>query len=256
MKAIVLAGGKGKRLMSEKSNLPKVLRLINDRPLISYVLENISFIPQKDTFLVVGYKKDMVIDAVEGEYNFVYQPKQLGTGHAVMMAEPMLKEYDGDVLVLYGDMPLFNMQTYKNIIEKHKKSNAGFSILTSITDAPLDYGKVIRNGNGEITDIVEKKDCTFEQLKIKELNVGVYVFNSKLLFESLKYLDNDNKQNEYYLTDVPIIMLKKDIKVESFTIGDTEEIYGVNTLEELELCEKFLNEKIAYKSLNKKSVLI
>lgn len=245
MKAIVLAAGKGKRLLSEKYNIPKVLREANGRPLIKYVLDKTSFIPQKDTYIVVGFKKEIVEETITGDYNFVNQNEQLGTGHAVMVVEPYIGEYDGDVLVAYGDMPLFSENTYEMLIEKHKASNAGCTILTAVVDNPPDYGRVIRDYKGSIVDIVEKRDCSEEQLKINEVNVGMYVFNSRLLFQSLKQVSNSNAQGEYYLTDVPKVMLKNNIKIESVTIDKIYEIYGVNTTADLELCERILAEVAA-----------
>lgn len=240
MKAIVLAAGKGKRLLSEQFNMPKVLRQACGKPLIEHVLNNIRFIPREDTCIVVGYKKEMVIEAVGSEYRYVVQEEQLGTGHAVMMAEECLKEYDGDVLVLYGDMPLLREETYKAILEKHQQSGAGCTLLTAEVNDPPDYGRIIRDAHGAVIDIVEKKDCTPEQERIKELNVGMYVFNSRLLFDGLKSLNNHNSQKEYYLTDVPKILLGKGIKVESHRVSSNNEIYGVNTLEDLAFCEKIL----------------
>ena len=239
MKAIVLAAGKGKRLQSEKFNQPKVLRCAKGRPLLSYVLENVDFIAPEDTTIVVGYKKEMVYEAISSDYRFAVQEEQLGTGHAVASAADQLADYDGDVLVLYGDMPMLKKETYKALVEKHKAENASCTILTAVTESPLAYGRIIRE-DGKIVDIVEQKDCNAEQLNIKELNVGVYVFNSKLLFENLSKLKNNNVQGEYYLTDVPKLFIAAGKKVEAYTIGDTCEIYGVNTVEDLEFCEKNL----------------
>lgn len=243
MKSIVLAAGKGKRLNSEQSNLPKVLRQAAGNPLIKYVLGNINFIPQEDTIIVVGYKKDMVIDYAGSNYKHVTQDEQLGTGHAVMMAEDVLKDYEGNVLVLYGDMPLLTMETFKNFVDEHKKSNSGCTVMTAIADNPPPYGRIIRNYSGELTDIIEVKDCSKEQLQVNEINVGVYVFDSKILFKYLKELKNDNNQKEYYLTDVPKILLNHDIRVNTFTLKNVEEIFGVNTPEDLEYCEKVLGKR-------------
>jgi UDP-N-acetylglucosamine diphosphorylase/glucosamine-1-phosphate N-acetyltransferase len=240
MKSIVLAAGKGKRLNSEQSNLPKVLRQAAGNPLIKYVLNNISFIPQEDTVIVVGYKKDMVIDYVKGSYTFATQDDQLGTGHAVMMAEDALKNYEGDVLVLYGDMPLLTMETFKNFVGEHKRSNSKCTVMTAIADDPPPYGRIIRNCSCELTDIIEVKDCNEEQLAVNEINVGVYVFDSKTLFKHLKELKNNNSQKEYYLTDVPKILLNHSIKVNTFILKNIEEIFGVNTPEDLEYCESVL----------------
>lgn len=243
MKAIVLAAGKGKRLQSEAFNQPKVLRLAVGEPLIGHVLKNTDFIAQEDTIIVVGYKKEMVIDYVKGQYKFASQDEQLGTGHAVMMAEEILKDYDGDVLVLYGDMPLFSKETLESFIETHKKLNSVCTVMTGIVDNPPAYGRIVRNSEGDFVDIVETKDCNEEQLKIKELNVGVYVFDCKTLFNNLRKLNNNNNQKEYYLTDIPKILLSENIKVNTYTVSNSEEIYGVNTLEELEFCENILRRR-------------
>ncbi len=239
MKSIVLAAGKGKRLQSEKFNSPKVLREAKGRALLSYVLDNINFIPQEDTVIVVGYKREMVIEKTTGAYKFATQEEQLGTGHAVASAREFFEDYDGSVLVLYGDMPMLKRETYASMVKQHEESGADCTILTAITESPLAYGRIIRE-DGKIVNIVEQKDCTPEQAAIRELNVGVYVFDSKALFENLSKLKNDNAQGEYYLTDVPKLLIEAGKKVEAYTIGDTCEIYGVNTMEDLEFCEKHL----------------
>lgn len=240
MKAIVLAAGKGKRLHSEEFNLPKVLREANGVPLIGHVLEHIDFIDKKDTVVVVGYMREKVEEYVGSEYKFSVQEQQLGTGHAVICAKDHFENYDGDVLILYGDMPLVKKQTYQAIIKKHQSSGADCTILTAIIDEPPAYGRIIRDANGNVSSIVEDKDCDAAQKKIKEVNVGIYVFNSKILFEGLKEIKNSNAQNEYYLTDMPMILIEKGKKVETYSVTNSNEIYGVNTVEDLEFCEKEL----------------
>ena len=241
MKAIVLAAGKGKRLHSEQFNLPKVMREANGKPLIRHVLGNIDFIDKKDTVVVVGYMKEKVIENLGSDYLYSVQDEQKGTGHAVMCAAEHFENYDGDVLVLYGDMPLFKKETYKAVIEKHEKSGADCTLLTAIIDNPPAYGRIVRDEKtGKLSDIVEEKDCTPEQKNIKELNVGIYVFKSKLLFEGLKKLKNNNAQGEYYLTDMPKIFILEGKKAETHAITNEVEIYGVNTVEDLKFCEEQL----------------
>ncbi|MEG2571315.1 MAG: NTP transferase domain-containing protein, partial [Clostridia bacterium] len=200
MKAIVLAAGMGKRLMSEQSDLPKVMRSVKGRSLLDYVLTNIDFIPKCDTTIVVGYKKESVIAAISDEYRIAVQDKQLGTGHAVASAASEFDGYNGNVIVLYGDMPMLKRSTYEALIARHIETGADCTLLTAISESSLAYGRIVRDG-GNICGIVEQKDCTPEQLAITELNVGVYVFKSALLFENLKKLKNNNAQGEYYLTD-------------------------------------------------------
>ena len=242
MKSIILAAGKGKRLLSEQFNAPKVLRKANDKSLIEYVIANTDFIPKNDTIIVVGYKKEMVMEQLGSGYTYAVQEEQKGTGHAVMMAAGEFENYDGDVIILYGDMPLFKKSTYQQLIDAHASSGADCTILTSVTDDKLAYGRIIRT-NGEITDIVEDKDCTPEQKEIKELNVGVYVFKARLLFDNLSKLKNNNAQGEYYLTDVPKILIEEGKKVSSFTTYDKYEIIGVNTPEDLAFVETLLKER-------------
>ena len=242
MKAIILAAGKGKRLHSEQFSLPKVLRQANGRPLLGYVTESLSFIDKKDTIIVVGYKREQVMEQFPG-YVFAVQDEQLGTGHAVNMAKDILADYNGPVLVCYGDMPLFTPDTYKNALLTHESADADCTIITGITDAKLAYGRIIRDENGKFVTVVEDKDCTPEQKLIKELNIGIYVFNSVKLFEALGNLRNNNAQGEYYLTDAPELIRKNGGKIETYTINDGKQLLGVNTPEDLELCESILRER-------------
>lgn len=243
MKAIVLGAGKGKRLQSENFNLPKVLRQANGKGLILYVLDNIDFIPKQDTVVVVGYKKEAVMDALSSEYCFAVQEEQLGTGHAVNCAKNYFENYDGDVLVLCGDMPLLSKATYEKLVIEHQNSSADCTLLTAVVNDPPAYGRIIRAEDGSFAGMVETKDCTPEQLKITELNLGVYVFRAKLLFNNLGELKNNNAQGEYYLTDIPKILLQKGAKISICTTSDTSEIYGVNTEEDLKYCEEQLKKR-------------
>jgi len=237
MKAIVLAAGMGKRLQSETSNLPKVLREANGKPLIGYVLDSIDFIEKQDIVVVVGYMREKVMEKMGAEYRYSVQHEQKGTGHAVASAAEWFEDYDGDVLVLYGDMPLFKKETYQAVIEKHVQSGADCTLLTAELENPPAYGRIVRNAAGDVVDIVEDKDCTPQQKAITELNVGIYVFESKLLFEGLAQIKNDNAQGEYYLTDMPKIFIAQGKKVASHTINSSTEIYGVNTEADLAFCE-------------------
>lgn len=240
MKAIVLAAGKGKRLQSEKFNLPKVLRQANGKPLIGYVLNSIDFIAPEDTEIVVGYMREKVMEELGDRYSYSVQEEQLGTGHAVMCTREHMEGYDGQVLICYGDMPLVRPETYKSLVDKHMASGAHCTLLTAIEENPPAYGRIVRGEDGKLTSIVEEKDCTPEQKLIKEVNVGIYVFDAKELMAGLGELKNSNAQNEYYLTDMPQIFIEKGLTVETFSIENTTEFFGVNTVEDLEFCEKEL----------------
>ncbi len=148
LKAVILAAGKGTRLQSEGVDLPKVMRRANGKPLLEYVLEALSFIGRKDTVLVVGYKKEDVL-ARFGDYPFSVQTEQLGTGHAVLSSEAALSGFDGGVLVCCGDMPLLTEETYKALAETHFRQRNACTILTGTSDAPLPYGRIIRDAGGD-----------------------------------------------------------------------------------------------------------
>lgn len=241
MKAIVLAAGKGKRLLC--GDIPKVLKQANGKALIDYALAAIGFIQPCDTVVVAGYQKEKVMEHLGSKFQYAIQTEQKGTGHAVQMAAPYFENYVGDVIIIYGDMPLFQRNTFEQLIEKHQKSGADCTILTAVTNEPMAYGRIIRGTDERLCDIVEEKDCTDVQKRINELNVGVYVFRAKVLFEYISTLDNNNAQGEFYLTDVPKILINNQKAVESYTIYDSDEIFGVNTPEDLQRCEAILERR-------------
>ena len=242
IKAVVLAAGKGTRLQSEDTDIPKVMRKANNRPILEYVLDAIDFIAKKDIIIVVGYKKEEVINNFRG-YTFSEQKVQLGTGHAVMAAQAELENFGGSVLICYGDMPVVKTETYRELIRQHIEQNNGCTILSAQSLEPLPYGRIIRDTGGGFAEIIEDRDCTPEQKKITELNSGVYVFRCKMLLDALKNLKNDNNQGEYYLTDAPYIMKTQGAKIGLCKRDLGDEIIGVNDLEQLRQVEKILGER-------------
>ncbi len=239
MKAIVLAAGKGTRLQSEQCRLPKVLRTALGKPLLSYVLDGLRFLSPEDIVLVVGYRGELVRDAF-GAYPYAVQAEQLGTGHAVACAASALAGYDGPVLVCCGDMPLMKERTYRAMFDAYEKGGDVCTILAATCTADLPYGRILRRADGTFDRVVEDKDCTAEQKKIRELNAGVYVFDAKKLFTALKSLKNNNAQGEYYLTDVPAILQAAGGRVGVCAACTAEEMLGVNTPEQLLEVEVYL----------------
>ncbi len=242
LKAIVLAAGKGTRMRADGCDLPKVMRLANGQPLLYYVLDALNFIAPEDIMLVVGYKKETVIDAFPG-YGIAVQDQQLGTGHAVQCAFDVLQDFEGDVLICCGDMPLVAKETFETLVNAHRASGDACTMLTGTTDLKLPYGRILRDENGKFLHIVEEKDCTPEQKEIKELNVGVYVFDAAELRNALKQLKNNNASSEYYLTDAPGHLREagKAPGVCMLPLGN--QIIGVNTPDQLAEVEKALNER-------------
>lgn len=240
MMAVVLAAGKGTRLRTEGIDLPKVMRTALGKPLLHYVLEAISFAGKENTIIVVGYKKEKVVEAFSG-YNFAEQTEQLGTGHAVMSAKEQIEGFEGDVLVCYGDMPLLKKETYEALCEVHFREKNDCTVLSGTTDEELPYGRVVRDENGGFKCVVEDRDCTPEQKRIKELNIGVYMFSAPKLLDALSKLKNNNAQGEYYLTDVPAILLEEGGKIGICKRELGMELIGVNTVEQLQMVENELS---------------
>jgi len=243
VKAVVLAAGKGTRLQSELYDLPKVLREANGKPLLHYVLKALDFLPKEDTILVVGYKRDKVINRFP-EYPHAVQEPQKGTGHAVQCAEKFLRDFDGTVLVCCGDMPLVRKETYESLLQEHQRNDCVCTFLTGTSDLNLPYGRIIRDENGGFVRVVEDRDCTPEQKQIPELNAGVYAFDCQELLACLKLLKDDNAQGELYLTDVPELMRKRGGKIGLCCVELGAQIIGVNTPDQLQKVEDILRNQV------------
>lgn len=241
IKAVVLAAGKGTRMMTETNTMPKVLRQACGKPLLYYVLKTLQFVPKEDTILVVGYRREDVIAAFP-DYPHAVQDPQLGTGHAVRCAKAELEGFNGTVLVCYGDMPLLKEEVYRGLLEDHARTGSVCTLLSGTTEEKLPYGRVLKDENGEFLQVVEDRDCTPEQKAIRELNVGIYAFDCKELLACLDLLRNNNAQQEYYLTDVPALMKQRGGKVSVYTAELNEQILGVNTPEQLAIAERYLKE--------------
>lgn len=244
IRAIVPAAGKGSRLQKVSGDLPKAMVSVKERPLLEFVLDNISFIRDKDIYIVVGCGKEKILEHFGDRYNYVEQKKQLGTGHAVMECADHFADFDGTVLVTFGDMPLFHRDELEAMCRLHEENGADCTLMTAENDALELWARIVRDENGRFSRIVEGKDCTPEQATIKELFSGVIVFNSKSLFRVLPDVGCANVQKEYYLTEVPELMVKYGMKVETFFIKDGDDLRGINTPEDLEICERILDERI------------
>ena len=239
LKVVVLAAGKGTRLQSEGSDVPKVMRLACGKPILWYVLEALPNVDRQDIIIVVGYGKEQILDYFKG-YEFAEQTEQLGTGHAVMAASEKLSGFDGTVLVCYGDMPIIKSETYERFISEHFDKGNDCTVVSCETAETKGLGRIVRDSKGAFVKVVEERDCNSEQLKITEINTGVYVFNTPMLLDALKQLKNENGQGEYYLTDVPEIMLDSGAKVGLFKRNLGDEMIGVNTIEQLNRVEEIL----------------
>ena len=234
---IILAAGKGTRMGSD---LPKVLHEVGGIPMICQVVNTAKVIGADRIIPVLGYKYEMVQDILEDEQlEFVLQLQQLGTAHAVLQCKKLLSEFNGNVLILYGDIPLITKNTLQNLLNIHNKTGAPATILTTDLPDPFGYGRIIRNPENSFHKIVEEKDATVKERNQKEVNSGFYVFKAKELFEILPLVEKENAQNEYYLPDVLNMLIDKKEKVAIDKIKNYIEIQGVNNTEQLNEVNEF-----------------
>ena len=243
MRVIIPSAGKGTRLNPSPDAPPKALFPLCGRPLIDHVLEQTNFIVPSDTYIVIGYKGDEIVNHCGPRYHYVWQREQLGTGHAVMQCAQEFANYDGTVLVTFGDMPLFRRDCMRAMCEFHESRRAACTLLTAVNQSLTMWAHIVRNADGRFLDIVEGKDCTPEQLRQPELFAGVLVFDSRFLFEYLPRLDTSNVQHEYYLTEVPRLMADDSHAIELFPTDDPDDLRGINTPSDIPLCESILQNR-------------
>ncbi len=233
---VILAAGKGTRM---KSDLPKVLHKLGSKTLLSHVLETVQSLAPERTVIVVGHQAKMVESRFSDPKNeFVEQKEQLGTGHAVQQTQEVLKDFEGRVLILCGDMPLLKESTLKSLLKSHKNSRVECTILSLKTSGPKDFGRIVRNDNGEVCSIVEVKDATEKEKAIDEYNSGVYCFNKGILFKVLQSIDNKNSQSEFYLTDAIRLLTEGGNFVQCVQTTDENEILGINSKADLNKAEE------------------
>lgn len=244
--AILLAAGQGTRM---KSNLPKVLHSVVGKPMIWHALNAIQESTTEKPLVVVGHGAEEVKKYLGDSALTVLQEPQLGTGHAVMQAESVLKGDTDLVVVCYSDMPLLRGETLKKLVETQKNNTGPISMLTVLSDDPRGFGRVIRRGDGSVEAIVEEYVATPEQLQIKELNVGGYCFDAKWLWDALKRIPRNPKKGEYYLTDAIELAVKDGLSVQAVTMEDAEETIGVNTRVHLSEVEVAMRRRINYQHM-------
>ena len=243
--ALILAAGDGTRMKSKTS---KVLHKICGKELLNHVIDVMKFSGLQEINVVVGKSKNDVIDKTKSRnVSYSVQEDQLGTGHAVLCAKDFLKNKNGSVAVFTGDAPLIKDKTVIEMFKKHEESNNSVTILTSIIDDATGYGRIVRDGE-EIIKIVEDKDCNKKEKLIKEINSGMYIFDTVNLLSALDNLKNNNSQGEYYLTDVISIMKSENLKVGAL-VTEMNEIRGINSRSQLAEAEEILRERINQKHM-------
>ncbi len=224
-----------------ESDLPKVLHKLNNRPMVHYVIDAAKKIGSVKIILIIGHKKQLLIDTInDQDIEFAVQSPQLGTGHALLQARGNLEKFEGNVLVLSGDAPLLRAETLTKLIKLHEDKDSSASLLTTRMEDPGGYGRVVRDEQGLVKQIVEEKDADEETRRINEINVGIYVFKARKLFETLPLIKNDNQQGEYYLPDVLKIYVNQGDRPSALLTADVRETHGINTMDHLKNAEKIL----------------
>jgi bifunctional UDP-N-acetylglucosamine pyrophosphorylase / glucosamine-1-phosphate N-acetyltransferase len=240
---VILAAGQGKRMQDPTK--PKVLYELAGTPLIGHVLAQAKSVESSRTIVIVGFGRDKVIEYVKSvspQSEFAVQDQQLGTGHALQQTTSVLEGFDGNILILYGDVPLLTNETIANLLDAHRSAGARATILSAIFDDPTGYGRIVRTDDGKhLKAIVEHRDASTEILAIREINSGIYVFDAKTLFAFLHKLETNNNQAEYYLTDV-FKMIVEAYGEDSVALSVTQnpiEVSGVNTKDQLAALEEY-----------------
>lgn len=238
--ALILAAGEGKRMKSETS---KVLHKVCGKEMVNHVIDIMREAGFEDVNVIVGRSKEQVMEKTSSRnVSYSVQEEQLGTGHAVLCAKEFLEGKEGTVAIFTGDAPLVRVETVSAMMESHEEGAYSATLLTSVIDDPTGYGRIKRTGT-DVEKIIEHKDCSEEELNLKEINAGMYLFDAKELLNALALLKNDNAQGEYYLTDVIEIMKKNQLKVGA-VITEFDETRGVNSRVQLAEAEAILRKRI------------
>ncbi len=251
--AIILAAGQGTRM---KSKLYKVLHPVCGKAMVDHVLTQIEKNEMDKIVTVVGHGADKGKEALLNRTEYALQAEQLGTGHAVLQAEELLKDCQGMTLIACGDTPLLTAKTFAELFEYHKSKGAVATVLTAHTPEPFGYGRIVRNELGIVEKIVEQKDATKEEAAITEINTGVYCFDNQELFHALHQIKNDNAQGEYYLTDVMEVFKKEGKIVAAYQMKKFEESMGVNDRVALANATKVMQQRINEKHMKNGVTLV
>lgn len=228
---VVLAAGKGTRMKSDKA---KVLHEVFSAPMVHHVLRATQPLTPSSTIVIVGHQRDVVTESLTPfDVTTVTQEEQLGTGHAVAIAEDTIPVDSDTIMILCGDTPLIRPETLQEMYRVHSENNSELTVMTTILDTPTNYGRIITDSNDNVLGIVEEKDASAYQKSIKEINAGIYCVNREFLFRALKQVDTDNSQGEVYLTDIVGIAVKAGKSVEKYATPFSQDVLGVNSRVEL-----------------------
>ena len=241
--AIILAGGEGKRMKSDK---PKPMSLVLGEPMLLWVISALKRAGVDDICVVKGYHKEYIeefLETLDFPVESVYQKERLGTGHAVMMAKDFLSKHGGNVVILNGDAPFLMSETIENSLKQHLSTGSAATVISAELDDATGYGRIVRDENGNLKAIVEHEDADPETLKINEVNSGGYWFDTEQLLSVLGKIRSDNKAGEYYLPDAVKLLLQSGKTVGAYTAECSDAVLGANDPEQLEELNRIAGEK-------------
>jgi bifunctional UDP-N-acetylglucosamine pyrophosphorylase / glucosamine-1-phosphate N-acetyltransferase len=241
LSVVILAAGEGTRMRSSRA---KVLHSLAGKPLVRWVLSSVKGLRPDNVTFIVGHKAEAVREELAGEKaSFALQKQQLGSGHALRQAAPELAKFRGDILVLCADTPLISTAALRSLLAAHRREGNAATILSAEFADPFGYGRIVRDSEGAVLGIVEEKDAAPEQRMVREINSGIYCFRSPLIWSVLAKIKPENRKNEYYLTDAIALLRDRGEKVGAASLGDPDEILGVNTRVDLSRAEKIVRER-------------
>src|SRR5574337_1510550 len=244
---VILAAGQGTRM---RSKLPKVLHPVAGLPMIAYVIEACRPLQAKRTLVITGHQADRVKEELAGEaIEFVCQPEQHGTAHALLQAREALAGFDGDLLVVSGDTPLLTSATLDGLLRSHRKTGALATVLTAEVTEPTGYGRIVRSTTGELLRIVEELEATPQERQLHEINAGVYCFSAPALFDALQAIRPSAVKGELYLPDAIALLRDRDGGVQACRASDPDEVRGVNTRADLAEIHRLLWRRAALRLL-------
>jgi phosphomannomutase/CTP:molybdopterin cytidylyltransferase MocA len=240
LKAVILAAG-----MSAADGQSIMLHPLGDRSILQCVIQNArELVAPDDIYVVVGYRHEDITTHLGPGYHYVLQDLPLGTGHAVLQVAPLLQDFDGNLLILYGDTPLFRSASIRGLLNRHELKEAHLTLLAAVLDHPLPYGRIIRNDSGQIMDIIEDTEASAEVREIRELNVGAYAVDAKVIFTALQRLSPSPRDGEYRLTDCVHELIRSRLRVESYRLYDQDEVQGINSPEDLARAEFIMQKRL------------
>lgn len=246
--AVVLAAGRGSRMLSRDPNHSKVAYPLLDKPIINYVVDAVKGIHPNNIVVVVGFGGEVTKSLVEKDADVVWQRVINGTGGAVLQAKPFLEGKKGYTLVVYGDTPLITAETINNVLRIHEKTNNQLTVVSMVLENPRGYGRIIREEKtNRVLAIREDREATDEERDINEVNAGLYVFDNELLFKYLDKITPDNAQHEYYLTDLVEMFSNDGYKIGAYIVENAQEMFGINDRVQLAYAAKVMKKRINHK---------